>query len=206
MEDKAPIFEKIYQDYLVRINNLDLEGLSLKIGAEWTGQSVILPLFGEPYSVSGTGVLDPSGNEPDHAIKVVLCQYLLQHPSTHPEDVSWASYKDFQDAAPLAHTYQVNTEMEIARQFSCRLNALETACVMLGGKNHDAGLSYDLHMIFDALPRIPILLLFNDADDEFPAQSLLLFEKRVKHYLDMECLAILGRLLVERLSRLGSRH
>lgn len=206
MEGKAPIFDKIHQDYLVRINNLDLEALSEKIGTEWTGQSVILPLFGVPYSISGAEVLDPSGNEPDHSIKVVLCQYLLRHPSRHPQNKSWASYKDFRDAAPLANTYHVNTEMEIARQFACRLHALKTAGLALGGKNHESALNYDLHMRFDALPRVPILLLFNDADDEFPAQSLLLYEKRVKHYLDMECLAILGRLLAEKLSRLGSRN
>jgi dienelactone hydrolase len=58
-------------------------------------------------------------------------------------------------------------------------------------------------MRFDALPKIPILLLFNDADDEFPAQCLLLFERRAEKYLDMECLAILGWLLAGYLCELS---
>ncbi len=36
---------------------------------------------------------------------------------------------------------------------------------------------------------------FNDADDEFPAQSSVLFQRRAEKYLDPECLAIAGRLL-----------
>jgi hypothetical protein len=39
--------------------------------------------------------------------------------------------------------------------------------------------------------------LFNDKDDEFPAQCSVLFEKRAENYLDMECLAMLGMLFCE---------
>ena len=57
--------------------------------------------------------------------------------------------------------------------------------------------SYDLAMQFDALPKVSVLLLFNDKDAEFPAQSSVLFEKRAEKYLDMECLAMVGMLFFE---------
>jgi hypothetical protein len=50
-------------------------------------------------------------------------------------------------------------------------------------------------MQFEALPQIPVILLFNDADDEFPAQSSVLFERKAEKYLDPECLSMAGRLL-----------
>jgi hypothetical protein len=56
-------------------------------------------------------------------------------------------------------------------------------------------------MEFDPLPQVPILLLFNDADEEFPAQCLLLFERRAEKYLDMESMAILAWLLTDYLSQ-----
>ncbi len=202
MDPKSPIFEKTYQDYLARISTLDLQTAAKKTGSEWTGESVIVPLFGTPYNVSGKGILNPSGGKPQYSINVVLCQYLLLHPSNHSEDDAWVSYKDFKDAAPLAHTFQVNTEISITNNFSGKLKALEEACLNLGGYVHSSDWNYDLNIKFDALPRVPILLLFNDADEEFPAQSLLLFEKRAEHYLDMECLAILGWLLAEKLGEL----
>jgi hypothetical protein len=52
-------------------------------------------------------------------------------------------------------------------------------------------------MQFNALPKIPVLLLFNDADEEFPAQCAVLFERRAENFLDMECLAMVGMLLFE---------
>ncbi len=203
MDTKSPVFEKTYQDYLAKINMLDLQTVAQKTGSEWTGEDVIVPLFGTPYSVSGKGILDPSGENPPYAINVVLCQYLLLHPSSHSEDDTLVSYKDFRDAAPLANTFQVNTEMSITQNYAGKLKALEKACMNLGGYAHSSEWNYDLNMQFDALPRVPMLLLFNDADDEFPAQSLLLFEKRAEHYLDMECLAILGWLMAEKLEGLG---
>ena len=45
--------------------------------------------------------------------------------------------------------------------------------------------------------RVPLLLLFNDKDDEFPAQCSALFEKRTEKFLDMECLAMVGMLFFE---------
>ena len=56
-------------------------------------------------------------------------------------------------------------------------------------------------MKFDLLPCVPILLLFNDADEEFPAQCLLLFEHRAEKYLDMESMAILAWLLTDYLNQ-----
>jgi hypothetical protein len=203
MDGKAPIFEKTYQDYLAQVNKLDLQDVAQKTAAQWDGKSVTVQLFGIPYCISGDGIIDPSGNEPVYSIKVVLCQYLLLHPSNHSEDGAWVSYKDFKDAAPLANSFHVKSEMGIANNFAGRLNSLKEACSAIGGYDDSEELNYDLHVKFEALPRVPIRLLFNDADDEFPAQCLLLFERRAEQYLDMECLAILGWLLAEKLGDLG---
>ena len=45
-------------------------------------------------------------------------------------------------------------------------------------------------MKFQALPRIVLLLLFNDGDEEFPAKCTVLFERHAEHYRDPESLAM----------------
>ncbi|MGD8762104.1 MAG: DUF3786 domain-containing protein [Desulfobacteraceae bacterium] len=47
------------------------------------------------------------------------------------------------------------------------------------------------------------MLLFNDKDEEFPAQCSVLFERRTENYLDMECVAMVGMLLYNYLSDLS---
>jgi len=44
---------------------------------------------------------------------------------------------------------------------------------------------------------VPLLLLFNDQDGEFPAPCGVLFEKRTEKFMDMVCLAMVGMLFFE---------
>jgi hypothetical protein len=71
----------------------------------------------------------------------------------------------------------------------------------MSGTPYEEPLAYDVAFRFEALPRIGMLLLFNDADDEFGAESRVLFERRTETYLDMECVAILGARLAAGLCR-----
>lgn len=66
-------------------------------------------------------------------------------------------------------------------------------------RGHEMEISYDLSMQFSVLPRLSLLLLFNDADEEFPAQCTILFQKHAVFYLDPESLIMTGILLARKL-------
>lgn len=200
-EQKASVFEQIYQDYLRQLGQVDLQRIAKRIGAEMEGDSILVPLFGQLYKISSRGIVPPPGKDLIHSVKVVLCQYLLRMPAEEVDGRDWVSYKDFKDASPFVGGFQSNTEKAIAKSFVGRLEALKRACLQLGGKDPGLGWGYQLSMKFDPLPLIPILLLFNDADEEFPAQSVLLFERRAEKYLDMESMAILAWLLTDHLNQ-----
>jgi len=195
LDKPAPIFGQIYKDYLRQIEQLDLRTLANKIGIEFQDDSILIPFFGQRYRVSARQITDPSGKEPIHAIKVVLGKYLLQYPPFEPAAKDWVSYKDFKGAAPFVDGFQNNTERAIARNFAGKLKELREASLGLCAKDPGLAWNYQLIMMFDPLPHLPLLLLFNDADEEFPSQCLILFEQRAQKYLDMECLAILAWLL-----------
>jgi len=201
LEQKAPIFQQIYEDYLKQLSQIDLQTIADRRGVKIEGDSVLVPLFNQLYRISPAGIVDPSGEEPPHSVKVVLCQYLLHAPAVEPEGEDWVSYKDFKDASPFVGGFQNNTEKAIAKGFVGRLEVLRRACVQLGGRDPGLNWGYQLSMKFDPLPYVPILLLFNDADEEFPAQCLLLFERRAEKFLDMESMAILGWLLTDYLNQ-----
>jgi hypothetical protein len=110
---------------------------------------------------------------------------------------NWMSYKDYKDAVPLIQAFNNTVTQPIAETFSGRLAELESAGKKIGGYLPADHYPYDLAMQFDALPTLPVLLLFNDKDEEFAAQCSVLFEKRAEKFLDMECLAMLGVLFVE---------
>jgi hypothetical protein len=199
----SPIFEKTYQDYLAQIGGLDLNALEDKLGIQVFEGKAIIPFFGKPYAVSGDGIYGPGGKKPHLSTSVILCKYLLMCPEYEPGEAGWLSFKDFKDAAPLIHAFATTVTNPISKMFSGRPAALEKACIKIGGYRPVEAFSYDVSIKFDALPRIPLLLLFNDKDAEFPAQCSVLFERRTEKYLDMECVAMVGMLLYNYLSDLS---
>jgi hypothetical protein len=195
MITKSPVFEETLKNYLGQVGQIELKPLESKLGVEIEKDEVIVPFFGKPYRVSAEGVIDSLGKQPPLEISVVLCKYLLLCPKTNPVADQWVSYRDFKDSGPLTSYFLNSVEQPVAKHFSGRLEELKKACKILGGFQPYIKLSYELSLQFNPLPKIPVLLLFNDEDDEFPAHCSMLFERRAEKYLDAECLAILGMLL-----------
>jgi len=92
-------------------------------------------------------------------------------------------------------------ERAIATFFSGRLDDLKAACDKVGGALPGMDVHYNLARQFHGLPRVPLMMLFNDRDEEFPAHCSVLFERRAERFLDAECLAIIGRLLFTNLKK-----
>ena len=195
--EKEHIYDQTYKDYLSRIAELDFPFIADKLGIKIDGHQVVIPFFDKLYRLSAKGITDSSNRQPHLSVSVILCKYLLMCPLIEPLGGNWMSFKDFKDAAPLIQAFYNTVTQPIAETFSSRMAELETAGKKIGGYLPADQYSYDLAMQFDALPTLPVLLLFNDKDEEFPAQCSLLFEKRAEKFLDMECLAMVGMLFFE---------
>jgi hypothetical protein len=195
MAGRSLAFERTYKEYLEQVAKIDVRSIKEKLGVRVKGNATIIPLFGKPIRVSSRGIIDESGQRPSFDICVILCKYLLLCPDSIPKETEWVAYRDFNNAGPLTVYFANDVERSIAARFSGRIRELETAGKALGGSRPEINISNDLSMRFEALPRVSLLMLYNDADEEFPAQCSVLFEKRAERYLDAECLAMVGRLL-----------
>ncbi len=201
MNEKAAVFEETYIKYLTQVADLDRGVLVDRLGVRIVDNEIEIPFFNQKYRLSEGGITDPSGKQPLLEISVTLCRYLIMAPETEPADKEWVSFRDFKDAGPLTVFFANDVEQAIAGNFTGRPGDLETACKKMGGFMPDIELAYDFSMQFSALPRLSLLLLFNDADDEFPAHCSALFQKNADRYLDAESLAIVGALFANYLIR-----
>ena len=193
---QAPVFDKIYKNYLADVSALDLNQAGSRLGINVDGDQAVIPFYGIPHRVSGTKIMDAEGKRPIHAVSVILCKYLLLCPKQEPQaGGEWVRYHSYPDAAPYAQGFRNTAEQPISKAFSGKLDDLESACMPLGGQPGDAPFSCDLAIRFPALPKVDLLMVFNDRDEEFPAECSILFEKHADAYLDMECLAMLGMIL-----------
>ncbi len=202
MVERAPVFDRIINDYLRQVTTLE-GGTRLTdiLGVSTTRDGFTVPLFDQTIVVRSSGISDNSGKAPSHAISVLVCQYLLLCPDPPQTDHTLVTYKDFKDAAPYVGGFKNTVERPIADTFSGRVDRLKSACQAIGGRPFDTDVNCELAYRFQALPRVPIFLLFHDADEDFTAQCTLLLQKNAASYLDMECLAMIGGILAHRLQQ-----
>lgn len=200
---RAEVFAKNYRQYLGRLSEIDLTARTGVLDIVVENGAAQIPFFGTRYWVTPEKITDESGAQAPYDACVVLARYLLMCPKRLPTEDAWTAYRDFKDSGPLTVFFADTVEGAIASAFSGRLAMLDGAVKALGGRPPLISLSYDLSMQIPALPRVPLLVLFNDADEDFPAQCSVLFEARAQRYLDAESLAILGSQLVHRLKTHG---
>ena len=193
------VYDETYRHYLEQLKSMRFDGKEALLGITSDGDAVVVPYFGQSIRLTADGLRNEDGHCPDFSDCVVICRYLIMCPRFEPRQKEWAAYRDFPDAGPLTVFWTDTVEGPLARTFSGRVNALEKACDVLGGSLPDTDITCDLCRCFIPLPKMPLLLVFNDADDDFPASASLLFEKRASTYLDAESQAILGRVLSNRL-------
>jgi hypothetical protein len=203
MFPKSEIFEKHYRDYCTQIAKTDLSAIVDRLGLRLQGDRMLLRLFDKDYLVSGAGITDADGERPEYMVCVIIAKYILSCPDRDHNDVEWTSFKDFKNTSHFTNVnfFSSDVEQAIAKRFSGRVAELSEAAEGMGGIPDDAGASYDLALRFTALPRLSLLLLFNDGDEEFPAECKVLFERRAEMHLDPESIAMLGALLAKRLKR-----
>jgi effector-binding domain-containing protein len=195
MQTEETIFERTYKNYLKQLKAVSFESSAQKLGAKIAGNALKIPFFDSSYEVSVEKITGPSGEKPSYDICVILSKYILLCPDKPPQKKDWISFRDFKDAGPLINYFTHDVEHAIASYFSGKCAELKKASNSLGGYPPALDVQYDFAVQFDALPMIPVMILYNDRDDEFPATCSVLFERRAEEYLDAECIAVLGRQL-----------
>jgi hypothetical protein len=135
-----PDFQTTYTALRKQLSETDYLTKYLLLGAEILDKALIIPFYGTPYRIAGSGVTTLAGGE-------------------------------------------INP-------------TLEARCRQLNGTLHaDNTAAYDLGIQFYALPRIPVILCFNDRDAEFPAQCAILFKCSAELFLDLQSLCVCATFL-----------
>lgn len=207
MPDTNPVFKEHYEGYLRQLAGLDLARRAPVLGiTAHNASSVDVPFFNTRYQVSPAGIADDRGERPDYGLCVILLKYLLLCPQQVPAQTDWVSYRDFKDCGQAQNAgLAAYASQAISRHYTGHLDRLVAAVAALGGKAPQTAYPYDVAVIFTALPRLPMLFLFNDADAQFPAQTSILYERRAAHFLDAECRIMVDWYLLEHLKRAKSQ-
>lgn len=131
---------------------------------------------------------------PDFTQAMIL-NYLLTADGT-PGSGDWISFSDLPDGKFYQRAFQGYTGHELARQIGSHLEGfVRVAEEWQAHKIQFAHAAY----IFQALPRVPLLVVYWQGDDDFPASFQILFDRSAPHYLPTDAYAILGSMLTRKI-------
>jgi hypothetical protein len=182
-----------------KVAPLDFAALAAGLGAvfgEAEGRPFLeIPYFGHPLTVFKDAVCYPPEAKSDPWDAILLYNYIA---SQGQGDVAgeWIAYKTLPNSVSKAKT-MARLEKKLADHFSGRGGELRERAQALGGEPVQVGEDADLQMLLRPLPKVPVLLLFWEAEpaEGFAAQVHFLLDARVLDFLDLESILF----LVERL-------
>lgn len=197
--ENSKFFDEAYKICLREIKQVDLKEKSEILGILVKNGFFIFPFFNRELAYDGDDFTDLSGEEVLPAIKLVLARYMMMCPEKiFPGSGRLLTFREFPGSGPLFSRFVNNTSKIMETTFSGCLGELEKRCRELNGFIVETE-GYDLSVRFKALPRIPIILNFNDTEDGMTARAGFLFYDNVGSYLDLQTLSIISTYLTGRL-------
>jgi hypothetical protein len=186
-----------------KVAPLDLAALADGVGASYGEQDgrpyVDLTYFGHRLRVFKDKVCYPEGVEANPWDAILLYNYLASQGQSESTG-AWITYQSLPNSVSKTKTLK-RLEAELAAHFAGKQPDLEAAAARLGGEPVKVAEDADLQLVFRPLPKVPVLLLFWEADleEDFPAQVHYLFDGTVSDFLDLESLLFLVEQLSDRL-------
>lgn len=126
-------------------------------------------------------------------ITAILLLHYLINASGVDLSQNWISYKELQGGSIYIEPFQHRAIIPFVKKFGGYPQDFALAAEKLGGKKADHG---DVSFIIPVLPRVPLLYILWEGDEEFPPNGTILFDNYANHYLATEDYAFLGGMTV----------
>jgi hypothetical protein len=138
------------------------------------------------------------GNERFHPyLDLFIVHYLLKAKEIEPAN-QWISEKDIPGGSTFFRgPHEIPTNI-ITAQFKCDIEGFKNKCEQLMGsplRLADAAFSFKI------APRIPVAVLYWAGDDEFPAESKILFDKTIAELLALDIIYALAVGICEKIGK-----
>jgi hypothetical protein len=108
----------------------------------------------------------------------------------------WVSFAELPDGRMYNSAFQGYSGDLIAKTFGLNLDTFREVCNLAGGNEAMIG---DASFVFQALPRVPLLVTYWLGDEDFPSSCKILFDESACHYLPVDACAVLGGRLAHKL-------
>jgi hypothetical protein len=181
-----------------RAASMKLDDLQERIGGRLSkrdGQRVLeLPYFTDAVFIKPGTIARRNGDPLNRWEQVFIFNHLAQGGRRLPTG-KWKGLVELPNTVSKIKSMKTHVEAPLIETFAGRSGRLREAGLAIGGRDV-AGkeMQADVALLFHPLPRIPVMLLFWDADPQegYPAEVKLLFDETIVDHLDIESIMFLS--------------
>lgn len=184
-----------------RSASMNISDLPERIGGrlvEKDGQPALeLPYFNDFVLITADAVRHRDGTPLTRPEQVFILIHMAQGGKAEPTG-KWKGLVEFPNTISKIKSMKSHVEEPLKKAFTGKSDQLLAAGLRLGGRDMTAEVgSADAALYFQALPRVPLMLMFWDAEPEdgFEAEVRLLFDETITEHLDIESIMFLSERL-----------
>ena len=193
-----------------RSASMDIKDLPGRIGGRLVtkeGQPALeLPYLNKTVLIMKDAVTYMDGAPLTRWEQVFILNHMAQGGSAEPIG-DWKGLVEFPNTVSKIKSMKSHVEAPLIKTFSGNTDKLKTAAVAIGGRDITGEAeSADVAIHFQVLPKVPVRLMFWDAEPEdgFEAEARLLFDKTIVTHLDIESIMFVSERLRELLCEQAS--
>jgi hypothetical protein len=186
-------YERIYLDLLPKLSQCDLVESARRLGLEVLASREVMAEFcGREFLITHTGVSPADGQAVNVNYRSVIAHYILSKGRAEPEH-SFLPLGRMTGMPDGQKTFDKGLMVKpLLREFGNDYAAFQSAALQLGGILENGSDDHEHRWTFTVLPKILLRLVYYDADEEFPADIQLLFDRAAPRIMEFECLAFLS--------------
>lgn len=182
-------YESIYLELKSKLAECDFRESADRLGLEYVDGAVHACFLGRKYLITKDGVEPLDAQLVNVNNRSVLIYYLLSKGRGEPE----GSYIPFESIPRMIgglnlQSRLMNTPLE--RYFAEDYVGFAEAASKLGGIEEETKSGKHVWR-FDILPKLPLILVFYEADEDFPVEIKIMLDKTSLQFMEFECLAFM---------------
>lgn len=190
-------YDSIYRGLVARLPGCDLREAAGRLGLDYAEGGIRLGFLGRRYRVTPDGVRC----EDDLPVNVnnlsVILYYVLSTGHGDPEG-SYVLVEAIPRMVGMLGAQSRLMSNPLERHFADGYGAFGEAATRLGGSEEESPAGTHLWK-FTVLPKLPVKLAFEEADDDFPVGVQIMLDRTAVEFLEFECLAFMVGCLVRAL-------
>ncbi len=197
-ESKSGTMIELWHEFRKKLSQIDFKNFEGKEGIYFKDGKLAFKFLSQEVTVDKNDI-NIEGEEASEHTKILIFYYLQCYPKLGGSQEFW-DYKSFYSKLKVRDVKQEEFEVKIQTHVGNNLGALRTALIKLGAEDFsDYRDVYDLSMIVNIFPCIPLLVLYRQGEEDFPPFCKIMFDKGCNLCFDSEGLEYLADYFVEKI-------